>query len=181
MNKTASLTLVTQGVKGGNKKEHGQQGLVTVFVGIDKRISFDAYQGFGSDYQKREETLITIRDRGEVFQGTFKELVAKLLEQPETYLWAYGTDEGDFEIELTKQDILDCSHMGNCDKDCERVAQKEYIQKQLQDVSNEAMLSAMAQMGMEVNDENDRKEIIENIIWDAACKLREDITGNLNS
>lgn len=78
MNKTASLTLVTQGVKGGNQKEHGQQGLVKVFVGIDKSISFDAYQGFGADYKKREATHIIVRNNGIVFQGTFEELIEKL-------------------------------------------------------------------------------------------------------
>lgn len=78
MNKTASLTLVTQGVKGGNMKEHGNQGLVKVFVGIDKSISFDAYQGFGADYKKREETHIIVRNRGIVFEGTFEQLIEKL-------------------------------------------------------------------------------------------------------
>ena len=63
-------------------------------------------------------------------------------------------------LELTKQDVLDCSHQGACDEDCERVAKKEYVQKQLQDVSNEAMLSALAQMGVEVEDESNRKDII---------------------
>ena len=40
------------------------------------------------------------------------------------------------------------------------------------------MLCALAQMGVEVNDENDRKEIIETIIWDAACNMREDVINN---
>jgi len=97
-----------------------------------------------------------------------------------THCWPYSTDAGDFELELTKKGILDCSHMGSCDADCERVAQQEYVQKQLQDVSNEAMLSALAQMGVEVEDENNRKDIIETIIWDAARNMREDITGSLN-
>jgi len=95
-------------------------------------------------------------------------------------MWPYSTEAGDFDLELTKKDILDCSHAGNCDDDCERVAQQEYVQKQLQDVSNEAMLSALTQMGIEVRDENDRQEIIETIIWDAACNMREDITGDFN-
>ena len=51
------------------------------------------------------------------------------------------------------------------------------MQKQLQDVSSEAMLCALAQMGVEVNDENDRKEIIETVVWDAACNMRSDIVG----
>lgn len=95
-----------------------------------------------------------------------------------THLWPYSTGAGDFELELTKQDILDCSHQGACDADCERVAQKEYVQKQLQGVSNETMLCALAQMGVEVNDEGDRKEIIETVVWDAACNMREDIIDN---
>ena len=90
------------------------------------------------------------------------------------YMWMYGTQHGDFELVLTKQDILDCSHMGACDADCERVAAKEYVQKELKDVSNDAILDALAQMGIEVNNENDRKELIETIVWDAACNLKED-------
>ena len=96
-----------------------------------------------------------------------------------TYLWPYSTEAGSFDLELTKKDILACSHAGNCDDDCEQAAQQEYIQKQLADVSNEAILCALAQMGIEVNDENDRQELIETIIWDAACNLREEITGSL--
>lgn len=178
MNKTASLTLVTQGVKGGNQKEHGQQGLVKAFVGIGEYITFDAFQGFGAEYMRREDTMIKVYTRkGVVFQGTFEQLIEKLTYQPKTFVWKYSTDAGDFDLELTFDDILDCSHEGDCDADCERVAAKEYIQKQLQDVSNEAMLCALAQMGVEVNDENDRKEIIETIVWDAACNMRSDIVG----
>lgn len=95
----------------------------------------------------------------------------------ETLYWPYITEAGDFNLELTKKDIMNCSHDGNCDADCERVAQQEYVQKQLQDVSNEAMLSALAQMGVEVSDEGDRKEIIETVVWDAACNMRSDIVG----
>ena len=97
-----------------------------------------------------------------------------------TFLWPYCTSAGDFDLELTKKDILDCSHVGSCDDDCERVAAKEYIQKQLCDVPNEAILGALAQMGIEVNDENDRQELFETIVWDAACNMREDITGDFN-
>ena len=180
MNKMASLTLVTQGVKGGNKKEHGQQGLVKVFVGIDKSISFDAFQGAGPSYERRNDTQIVIRNNGFVFSGTLEELVDKIMQEPDKYSWPYSTEDGDFELSLTSQDILDCSHGGSCDADCERVAAKPYILEQLKNVSNEAMLSALDQMGVEVEDENNRKDIIETLIWDAACCLRSDLNNDGN-
>lgn len=70
--------------------------------------------------------------------------------------------------------------MGPCDADCERVAQKEYVQKQLQDVPTEAIVEALLAMGITIEDETDRKALYEQIVWDAACNMREDITGSLS-
>ena len=52
-----------------------------------------------------------------------------------TYYWQYDQ----FEIALTKQDIMDCSHQGPCDYDCERVRNKPYVQEQLKAISIEQM------------------------------------------
>lgn len=121
------------------------------------------------NYWNSEAGFISFGGQGTIDLAMFK-----------TLTWPYSTEAGDFDLELTKKDILDCSHEGSCDADCERVAQQEYVQKQLRDVSNEAMLSALAQMGVEVEDESNRKDIIETIIWDAACNMREDVTRSLS-
>jgi len=153
-----------------------QEGLMTeaqshtIFDGIVMWEDLD-----GNYYEEDHDKLMLLHERLGVTEQVFN--LYREDDMDETHLWPYSTEAGDFELELTKQDILDCSHEGDCDADCERVAKQDYVQKQLQDVSNEAMLSALAQMGVEVEDENDRKEIIETIIWDAACNMRSDIMG----
>lgn len=156
-----------------------QEGLIT------EPLSHTLFDGIvmwedleGNYYEEDHDKLMLLHEKLGVTEQVFETYREDNMD--ETHYWPYSTDAGDFELELTKKDILDCSHEGSCDADCERVAQKEYVQKQLQDVSNEAMLSALAQMGVEVEDENNRKDIIETIIWDAACNMREDITGSLS-
>ena len=91
-----------------------------------------------------------------------------------TFMWTYSNDAGDFDLELTRKDIMDCSHSGSCDKDCERVSQKEYVRSQLQDVSDDVIAKTLALAGVDVADKTERKELCKAIVWDAACNLRED-------
>ena len=91
-----------------------------------------------------------------------------------TFSWPYG-----FDLELTAQDILDCSHTGSCDDDCERVIKKEYIQKQLQYVKSEDLVDTLIMAGVEIEDETDRNELYLLIVWDAACNLHSEVFGSL--
>lgn len=81
MAKTSRLILHTEGVSGKGIREHGDQGLVKVYT-EDGEITFDAFEGMGADYKRREETQITIKDNGGIgdvlFKGTFAELAKEL-------------------------------------------------------------------------------------------------------
>ena len=87
MKTTSRLILHTEGVSGKGIREHGNQGLVKVYT-EDGEITFDAFEGMGADYKRREETQITIKDNGGIgdvlFKGTFAEL-AKVLSHRRKY------------------------------------------------------------------------------------------------
>lgn len=87
-----------------------------------------------------------------------------------TYLWIYDS----FDIELAEEDVLDCSHMGPCDADCERVRNEPYVREQLARINSESIMSELGRMGIEYG-ENDRADLESCIIWDAACSIRDDL------
>lgn len=83
MNKQSVLNTATQGVKGKSMKMQ-KQGYVDIQLGetngvYDKVIIFDAFEGAGDTYKRREETQIRIfSEEKAVFIGTFDELVRQL-------------------------------------------------------------------------------------------------------
>lgn len=157
-----------------------QEGLVT------EPLSHTLFDGIvmwedleGNYYEEDYDKLMLLHEKLGVTEQVFETYREDNMD--ETFMWPYSTEAGDFDLELTKQDVLDCSHQGPCDEDCERVAQKDYVQEQLQDVPSDAIVEALLAMGITIEDKTDRKALYEQIVWDAACKLREDITGSLNS
>ena len=140
----------------------------TLFDGIVMWEDLD-----GNYYEEDYDKLMMLHEKLGVTEEVFQLYRQDNIDA--TFMWPYSTTSGDFNLKLTKQDILDCSHEGICDDDCERVAQKEYVQEQLKDVPTEAIAMALDQMGIVYDDENDRKELYELIVWDAACNLKEDL------
>lgn len=86
-----------------------------------------------------------------------------------------------FNLTLNEEDVLACSHAGDNYDDCNAVSKKEYVIEQLSDITTETIVEQLLNVGIYIEDEKDRQEIVELIIWDAACYLREDITGSLNN
>lgn len=73
------LSVVTQGVKGGNTKG-GKVGYINATLGhIEDRVLFDAYEGQGSTYKEREMVNISVYQNGElIWEGNKYELYEKL-------------------------------------------------------------------------------------------------------
>lgn len=79
----ANIDLKVTGVRGGSPSYNENKGKVTTFIdsgfNTEQFISVDAFEGFGKDYKRRNETKITIQDKyGRVWEGTFSELADKL-------------------------------------------------------------------------------------------------------
>ncbi len=79
--KKSKLILWTEGVSGTGIRLKGNQGLVKVCVDSGE-ITFDAFDGLGTEYKRREETEIAIRSNGGqgdvIFKGTFAALEKRL-------------------------------------------------------------------------------------------------------
>lgn len=74
-----SLSITTQGVKGGNTKTQGIGYVLACIDNHEQRISIDNFSGQGSTYKQREEPLIEIIENGKILSsGTFNELKDKL-------------------------------------------------------------------------------------------------------
>lgn len=123
-----------------------------------------------SEYENSRHDGFLTRKLGKAIEKALKENSMETT----TFYWPY-----EFGLELTARDILDCSHTGACDKDCERVIKKEYIQEQLRDVKSEDIVEALVMGGVEIEDETDRDELYLLIVWDAACNLHSEIFGSL--
>jgi len=64
-----------QGVRGGNPQYKENVGYVSIFAD-NLTITADAFEGFGSDYKRREQTQITIQtnEDGILFEGSIDDL-----------------------------------------------------------------------------------------------------------
>lgn len=74
---SALLRVSTQGIQGKNQIPAKEQGLTICVVDGDKSwLTFDAFEGAGTNYRRRESTEITIEHDGErLFRGGFQELI----------------------------------------------------------------------------------------------------------
>ena len=72
------MQTMTQGIKGGNTKDAGNNSLVTMYFtkDLNNRISIDSYIGQGETYKKllRGKEIIRITKDGKMKQTTFNEL-----------------------------------------------------------------------------------------------------------
>ena len=80
----SEITVRTEGIKGG-KPSFENKGCVTIFATdkgqsrSDLEIVADSFVGHGSEYRRREKTLINVfYERNIIFTGTIEEFVAKL-------------------------------------------------------------------------------------------------------
>ncbi len=77
----ANIEVKTTGIRGGSPKLK-TEGQVVLFIDEPNAgcyIYADAYMGQGSAYQKRDNTLLEIReDYNVLFSGTFQELCNRL-------------------------------------------------------------------------------------------------------
>jgi hypothetical protein len=72
-----NLQVGVQGVKGGNVKQQ-KVGYAAIFVGSDKIVSVDNYNGTGDNYIQREQPIISIFGEDShdcIFEGTHTQLV----------------------------------------------------------------------------------------------------------
>ena len=81
MANTSTLQICTQGIRGGCTSRPKEIGLCEVYLGGEGFVTFDAFKGTGTDYQRREETQIRIvsNENKEVFKGTLDQLTKKLI------------------------------------------------------------------------------------------------------
>jgi len=75
-----TISLETQGVKGGQTKKTSSLGSTATFLRHEQDyILIDDFEGFGKDYKQRELTEITIVKNGKIlFQGDKYQLFEKL-------------------------------------------------------------------------------------------------------
>lgn len=66
------LSLIRQGVEGGNTYHTKNIGCIQAFIGEGSLVEVDAFEGHGSNYKRRDECQITIReDDSTLFVGSF--------------------------------------------------------------------------------------------------------------
>lgn len=77
----SKLDLKIQGVRGGDPQWLENKGRCLSFIdnaSSANYISVDAFEGWGEDYKRREECLITIQFNQSVWTGTIKDLAEAL-------------------------------------------------------------------------------------------------------
>lgn len=81
--KQSYLAVNTQGKRGKDWTGFTEKGAVALEIeNTFASIQFDAFEGQGDTYQRREETLITIEDDKFKWQGTYDQLIEKLMTAP---------------------------------------------------------------------------------------------------
>ena len=83
----------------------------------------------------------------------------------------------EFSLTLNKGDILSCATFGDCDGKKDEVARKKYVQSQLKQIPKRKLTKVLDNMGIEY-DKDSRQNIESLVVWDAACWLKEDVTGS---
>ena len=81
----SEITVRTQGIKGGDAKFENK-GCATIYATdngqhrTDLVIDVDSFEGWGTNYKQREETLINVTYKNEtIFIGTIEQFVKNLL------------------------------------------------------------------------------------------------------
>lgn len=96
----------------------------------------------------------------------------------ENKLYYYHYDE--FCIGLTAKDILFCTQGFDHTDGCSKVSKKDYIISQLKSVSTEIIAEQLHDIGITIENENDREEVLLLIVWDCANYLKEDVLRDSN-
>ena len=80
-----------------------------------------------------------------------------------------------FEIQMTKQQAMLCSHPGSCDADVLTLLQDIRIKRQLAKIPNEALAAELSEYGAwDATELQDRPANERRIIWLAANDITED-------
>ena len=80
-----------------------------------------------------------------------------------------------FELQMTKQQALSCSHPGPCDLDVLILLEQPKIKRQLQKISDEKLIAELSEYGAwDENELQDRPANEQRIIWIAASNIIED-------
>ena len=78
---TAELKYSTIGVKGGDGAHVKKIGLMNVSLGTylnNQNIIFDAFEGSGKGYKRRDKVLIQVTNPIFTWSGTFEQLIEQL-------------------------------------------------------------------------------------------------------
>lgn len=84
-----------------------------------------------------------------------------------TYYSKYG-----LKLSLTKKDIDNCSHIGDCYEDVKQVIKKPYVKKQLKGFDRGTVIKELHDCGLWENEETNQNETLIKLVWFFACKLR---------
>ena len=74
-------------------------------------------------------------------------------------------DGKEYEFQMTTADALACSHSGDCYNDCVEVAQLEYMQAQLSNLSDEQIKNILSNYGVDYADDETRSELEILLVW----------------
>lgn len=85
-----------------------------------------------------------------------------------------------FSIGLTADDILSCTKGSDHTDGCKKVSKKDYVISQLKNVRTEIIVEQLYSVGITIENENDREEVLLLIIWDCANYLKEDVIRDFN-
>lgn len=81
-----------------------------------------------------------------------------------------------YEINLTTQDALSASHVGDCSLSVCRIVELSYVKTQLAAFSDQDLQAALKEAGAwDAGELQDREANERRALWMAACEIRENI------
>lgn len=82
-----------------------------------------------------------------------------------------GWDGKEYEFQMTTADALACDHAGDCYNDCVEVAQLEYMQAQLSNLSDEQIKDILSYYGVDYTVDDVRSELEFLLVWTIAVEV----------
>ena len=79
------------------------------------------------------------------------------------------------ELCLTGEEVMACSHPGQCDYDCDFYQKNGTIHDQLRNFSDEALRNAVNAYGTELEEGTDRVTLEQYVLWTAANDIADEV------
>lgn len=86
----------------------------------------------------------------------------------------WSSSSGQIELNITKNDAINCSHPGPCDSDVLQLSDKPYIKRQLAKIDKELLVDILVEYGA-WDDEQlaDHDQNIQRLLWIAAGDIAD--------